>query len=330
MKLSRTMFFTMLTAGFTVTTSIVPATAAQFAINAPSVVEQAGNQDVILAAVRNNSRPAPRFSQRSQTRSVSTSTRRNFSSSTGKTKTQSASTNNFRKPKTTQTTNNNSGNRNRSIASNNNARKSTGTSNIGANNKAKNNIAQTGKGTGNSRNRITQNTQQNGKGKATTASNGASKFTQPSGLTKTNPIKTTNQLSKISTRPPGSIKPAVYQSKLTSTFKSKHKQMPVLGKGRQIPPNWKHNPNMLAGLKGYKNNYKPYWFKSGGQTWFRYYYTYAVAGVAYWYWCNLTPSEVEEQRVVLTSYTSGDCNCETPPPSSPECDCDDDDCSAED
>jgi hypothetical protein len=127
----------------------------------------------------------------------------------------------------------------------------------------------------------------------------------------------------------GGTKPTSYQSKLTSTFKSKHVQTPVSGKGRQILPNMKHNAYMLAGAKGYKNSYRPYWFSNGGVRWYRYYYTAFVGGVAYWYWNNLTTEEVYENRVLLTSYTGGDCSCEAPPVAPPVCDCDDDDCDAE-
>jgi outer membrane biosynthesis protein TonB len=121
-------------------------------------------------------------------------------------------------------------------------------------------------------------------------------------------------------------KPTSYQSNLKSTFNSKHKQSPALGKGRSILPNMKHNSYMLAGAKGYKSGYKPYWFSYGGSTWYRYYYTAVVGGVAYWYWNNLTTQEVYENRATLTSYTGGDCGCEEPPPAPPACDCDDDDC----
>ena len=124
----------------------------------------------------------------------------------------------------------------------------------------------------------------------------------------------------------GNFKPAVYQSKLNSTFQSKYKQTPVVGKIRLAPPNWKHNSYMLAGLKGYRTGYRPFWFRFGGRPWYRWYYTALLGGVTYWYWANLTQEEVVEQKVVLTSYASGDCGCEAPPPAPPECDCDDDDC----
>lgn len=124
----------------------------------------------------------------------------------------------------------------------------------------------------------------------------------------------------------GNFKPAVYQSKLNTTFQSRHKQIPVVGKIRLAPPNWKHNPYMLAGLRGYKSSYRPFWFTYGGRPWYRWYYTALVGGVTYWYWSNLTREEVVEQKVVLTSYAGGDCGCEAPPPAPPECDCDDDDC----
>jgi outer membrane biosynthesis protein TonB len=123
-------------------------------------------------------------------------------------------------------------------------------------------------------------------------------------------------------------KPLSYQSNLKSTFKSAHKQSPVIGAGRSILPNVKHNAHMLAGSKGFKSGYRPYWFSSGGSSWYRHYYTVAVAGVAYWYWTNLTVEEVYVNRVVLASTLGGDCGCEAPPPAPPACDCDDDDCGA--
>jgi hypothetical protein len=127
-------------------------------------------------------------------------------------------------------------------------------------------------------------------------------------------------------KPTGPVKQAVYQSNLKSTFVSKYKQPPVLGKGRQILPIIKHNSYMLAGAKGYKYGYRPFWFTFGGRPWYRYYYTVVVAGVSYWYWNNLTREEVSENRTTLVSYAGGDCGCEEPPPAPPACDCDDDDC----
>jgi hypothetical protein len=75
-----------------------------------------------------------------------------------------------------------------------------------------------------------------------------------------------------------------------------------------------HNPNYLAGLKGLKSGYKPYWFKHGGFRWYRHYYPLLVGGAWYWYWYNYTP---EDAPVAVSTYVEADAFT---------CDPDDDDC----
>ena len=83
----------------------------------------------------------------------------------------------------------------------------------------------------------------------------------------------------------------VLESKLTAPFKSKYVQTGIKTAPISQPkPSFvKHNPNMLAGVKGLKTSYQPFWFNHGGARWYRSYYTVAVGGIWYWYWCN-TPA----------------------------------------
>jgi hypothetical protein len=108
----------------------------------------------------------------------------------------------------------------------------------------------------------------------------------------------------------------VFQSKLTAPFKSKYVQpgLKLQPVGSVTPPKLVHNPNYLAGLKGLKSGYKPYWFKHGGFRWYRHYYPLLVGGAWYWYWYNYTP---EDAPVSVSTYVEADAFA---------CDPDDDDC----
>ena len=92
----------------------------------------------------------------------------------------------------------------------------------------------------------------------------------------------------------------VLESKLTAPFKSKFVQTGIkTAPVSQPKPSFiKHNPNMLAGVKGLKTGYLPFWFNHGGARWYRSYYTVAVGGIWYWYWCN-TPAIYAPVPVVV-------------------------------
>jgi outer membrane biosynthesis protein TonB len=189
-----------------------------------------------------------------------------------------------------------------------------------------------------------QKLQQQAQKPLTTPKTNPAQLAQKSGLAKPVAPKTAAQIKPATQNVPAKLaalpgqsklggpaaataKPQSYQSKLAAPFKSKVPQMGKTGgAGRILPPGLKHNAYMLAGAKGLTNGYRPFWFSNGGSNWYRYYYTAFVGGVAYWYWTNLTAAEVYENRVVLTSYASNDCECDNPPPAPPACDCDDDDC----
>jgi hypothetical protein len=108
----------------------------------------------------------------------------------------------------------------------------------------------------------------------------------------------------------------VFQSKLTAPFKSKYVQpgLKLQPIGTLKPVKLVHNPNYVAGLKGLKSGYKPYWFRHGGFRWYRYYYPLLAGGAWYWYWYNYS---ADEAPVPITSYVEAETF---------DCDPDDDDC----
>jgi hypothetical protein len=108
----------------------------------------------------------------------------------------------------------------------------------------------------------------------------------------------------------------VFQSKLTAPFKSKYVQpgLKLQPIGMVKPTKLKHNPYYVAGLKGLKTGYKPYWFKHNGYRWYRSYYPLLAGGAWYWYWYNYAE---DEAPVPISTYIEAE---------SFECDPDDDDC----
>ena len=113
---------------------------------------------------------------------------------------------------------------------------------------------------------------------------------------------------------------AAFKSNLTAPFQSKfYKQQPLTKVAIAKPAFVVHNNYYLAGARGYRLGYRPFWYRYGGFRWYRYYYTVPLAaGGYYWYWHNCTEDEaVTNFQVSPAAIVETDVI---------DCDPDDDDC----
>ena len=100
-----------------------------------------------------------------------------------------------------------------------------------------------------------------------------------------------------------------YVTKLNAPFKSKVVQAPLKIKpvGFIKPVKIVHNPYLLAGARGQKFGYKPFWYQHNGVRWYRTYYPYlAAGGIWYWYWYNY--SAVDAPVVYVDNSDLIDCD----------------------